>query len=82
MSPAYLGRLEAHLELLAASERWQDHIVEGLVRPSSIRHLLKVHKGVTQGANAGRENCSVSERPKLGEDAPDRAQGGRCADVA
>ena len=82
VTPAYLGWLETHLELLAASERRQHHVVEGLVRSSSIRYLLKVHKGIAQGANAGREDCSVSKGPKLGEDAPDRAQRGCCADVA
>ena len=78
----YLGRLEAHLELLASCESRQHHIVEGLVGPSSIRHLLKVNKGITQGADACREDRCIGEGAKLGEHASDRAQCGCCADVA
>lgn len=80
--PAYLGWLEAHLELLAACQRRQHHIVQRLVRSSSIRHLLKVHKGITQGANPCREDCSICEWSKLGEDAPYRAKGGCGTDIA
>ena len=79
---SYLGWLEAHLELLAACERRQHHVVQRLIGPRSIRHLFKVHEGVAQGTNACRENCSISERPKLGEDTPDRAQRGGGTDVA
>lgn len=78
---AYLGWLESHLELLAAGKRWQHHIVEGLVRPSSIRNLLEIHKGIAQGANACRENCSIGQRPKFGEDTSDRTQRGCGTDV-
>ncbi len=79
---AYLGGLEAHLKLLAACERRQHHIVQRLICPSSVRHLLKVDKGIAQGTDACWEHCSIGERPKLGEDTPNRAQRGCRADVA
>lgn len=67
----YLGRLEAHLELFAASEGRQHHIVQSLVSPCCVRYPLKIDKGISQGPNAGRKNCSICDGPKLGEDAPD-----------